>query len=156
MTSQYFCAYHVNKFVVSEIEAFRNWSQMMQRGVKAYVECRVEAAEIYLGSSLDIALLRCSCTGNKIFSEEQLLKPAEFILQIYLMTDAFHKAQQTLDRISGCCQANHGLLGMVTEKFITEQFERFEKAEKDFFGVGDNRSGHMPSPPKTEQRSVVH
>jgi hypothetical protein len=140
MNSQYFCAHHASKIAQSETEAFRNWSQMMHRGTKAYVECRLDAAEIYLGSALDVVLLRCNCSHNELFSESHLIKPAEFLLEIFLMIDAFDKAEQVLRHICEHCHKRASIYGSVSEQFLFDQFERVEKAEKDFFGVWDNKN----------------
>lgn len=56
----------------------------MQRGVKAYVECRIEAAEIYFSAALDVVEVRAGLTSNAIFSEMQWRKPAEFLLNMWL------------------------------------------------------------------------
>lgn len=56
MKSPYFCAYHAERMRACEPEALRSWTEMMRRGVHVYVECRMDAAEIVLGSAVDVAL----------------------------------------------------------------------------------------------------
>lgn len=153
MRSQYFCAYHSEKMKSCESEAIRQWSQLMQRGVKAYSECRIDAAQIYLGSAFDIAHLRSDCEKNGVFSEMHLLKPVEFLLQIYLMTDLFDEAYQVLHRISAVSDKNKDFFTHGAEVFLGDNYERLEVAEKTFFGSAkDHKASLLDSFPL----SAVH
>ena len=80
----YLCAHHLCSIEQDEPRALQVWSQLMQRGVKAYIECRIEAAEIYFCAALDVVEVRAAQTGNAIFGEMQWRKPAEFLLNIWL------------------------------------------------------------------------
>lgn len=134
MTFNYICIYHIERMQVCETEAFRNWGQMMHRGVKAWADCRAEAAHIYLNSALDIALLRSCCENNGIFEEMHFIKPAEFLIELYLLDNAFDHALTLLARVSSLEEVSSQGLSEHASNFLLRQYERVELAEKAFFG----------------------
>lgn len=135
MNFTYLCIYHIERLQACEAEAWRTWSQMMQRGVKAYADCRTEAAHIYLNTALEVALLRNACCETNVsFGELELLKPAEFLIQLYVIEDAFDSALDVLARISSA--ESSGNFGTAVRKFLALQYKRVELAEQAFFGRG--------------------
>lgn len=97
----YLCAHHLCSIEQDEPRALQAWSQLMQRGVKAYVECRIEAAEIYFCAALDVVEVRAAQTGNAIFGEMQWRKPAEFLLNIWSGMGEQNKMLLLIERIAG-------------------------------------------------------
>lgn len=97
----YLCAHHLCSIEQDEPRALQAWSQLMQRGVKAYVECRVEAAEIYFFAALDVVEVRAAQPGNAIFGEMQWRKPAEFLMNIWLGMGEQNKILLLSERIAG-------------------------------------------------------
>lgn len=134
MKTPYLCAYHTVRMRSNESEALRAWSALMQRGVRAYVECRVEASNIYLSAAMDIAFLRLGLNNNAAFSHTHLLKPAEFIVQLFLVDNAFDSARNLLKKIEILSQTNSNLDSSETDAFLESQYTTVEMAENDFFG----------------------
>ncbi len=139
MSSRFFCAYHMERMKQCESEAYRNWSHMMHRGVKAYVDCRVEAARIYLGSALDIAMLRDQCENNRAFTETQIIKPVEFLVELAIAQDQFDAGIQLLTAIT---KSNSSALldSGSFQDALAKLFTRIEAAEKTFFGEPSARA----------------
>ncbi len=131
MKSQYFCAYHAKQICGSETQAFNHWAEVMRRGVKAYMQCRIEAATLFLHSAFDIAQLRSECSVNDAFSAIHLCKPVEFLIQLAIAEGDFQKAMELLERLAmldvQCFNA--GPLHLNT--FLGEQYKVIELAEKD-------------------------
>lgn len=92
MNNQYVGAYDTARMRAYESEACRCWSEMMRRGIQAYNDCRMEAADIYLHCAFDIALLRNTCNKNGIFKKIHTTKPAELLLKLMLIEENYNKA----------------------------------------------------------------
>lgn len=144
MKSQYFCAYHAENMKVCESEALRCWLQMMQRGEKAYVECRMEAARIYMGCALDIAILRSHCKRNSAFSGQHILKPAELLVQLQLACDNLETATELLTRTIETVSAEMGNRSDFKE-LTTALFEQIEAAEKVSLGFNPKTKNSISS-----------
>ncbi len=97
----YLCAHHLCSIEQDEPRALQAWNQLMQRGVKAYVECRIEAAEIYFCAALDVVEVRAAQPDNAIFGEMQWRKPAEFLLNLWLGMGEQNKILRLSERIAG-------------------------------------------------------
>lgn len=99
MKSPYFCAQHAKRILQNESEAFGSWNEMMNIGVQAYSQCRLDAAAIYLGAALDIAFLRTACASNHSFTTLHIVKPAEFLLDLMLSEQRWNQASRLLARV---------------------------------------------------------
>ena len=131
MKSQYFCAYHAKQVCGSETQAFSQWGEVMRRGVKAYVQCRIEAATLFLNAALDIAQLRSECSTNSVFSLMHLCKPVEFLIQLTIAENNFKKATGFLDRLAALDLQHLSDEGARLNTFLGEQYKLIEIAEKD-------------------------
>lgn len=100
MKSNYFCAFHTRNIQTNETEAMGSWISLMRRGSKAFSECRVDASRLYFEASLDIALLRMEQPSNYFFTLLQILKPTDFLMDIYMADESFTEAYATLNKIS--------------------------------------------------------
>lgn len=135
MISKFFCAYHAQRMRSDEQEAYRCWNQMMHRGAKAYAECRIEAANIYLGSALEVALIRAQSKSQKIFSEMHISKPVAFLVELFVAQDKFDICNVLLKRVSEHAEQQYGE-SKSFQSAISELYVRIESAEKAFFGGG--------------------
>lgn len=126
MKATYFCAYHAERLKACESEAFRHWGEMMRRGVQAYAECRLDAAELYLGAALEIALLRRECCENGLFAALHILKPAQFLVELFLLDRQPHKVEELMTRINTHrgCTADLNL-----DDFLAQSISRASSAE---------------------------
>ncbi|WP_053979281.1 hypothetical protein [Marinagarivorans algicola] len=131
MKSQYFCAYHAKQVCGSETQAFSQWAEVMRRGTKAYVQCRLEAATLFLNSALDIAQLRSECNSNNVFSVMHLCKPVEFLIQVAIAEGHFQKATALLNRLAILDVASLNTGACELNTFLGEQYAAIEMAEKD-------------------------
>lgn len=130
MNSRYLCAYHQERLRVCESGAYRFWAEMMRRGAMTYTECRFDAAIIYLGTALDIGLLRQGCEQNGLFSAFHLLKPAEFLYEALLLEQRFGEAEALLRKISSATDhCNDGFAAQL-RSFLAQAYERVEQAGK--------------------------
>lgn len=100
MRSPYLCAYHAERLKACESEAFRYWGEMMRRGVQAYVECRFDAAVLYLGTALEIGLLRQRCQLNGLFEGVHIQKPVEFLVELLKIDRQYQQVNELLDYVS--------------------------------------------------------
>lgn len=100
MKSPYLCAYHAERLKACESEAFRYWGEMMRRGVQAYVECRFDAAVLYLGTALEIGLLRQRCQLNGLFEGLHIQKPVEFLVELLKIDRQYHQINELLNYVS--------------------------------------------------------
>lgn len=96
----YLCAHHLCSIEQNETRALHAWSQLMHRGVKAYIACRIEAAEIYFCAALDVVEVRAAQAGNAIFGEMQWRKPAEFLLNLWLALGEHSKILHLTERLA--------------------------------------------------------
>ncbi len=102
----------------------------MKRAQIAYINCRVDAAELYFLSALEIAIIREQANNSVLFTSIQLTKPLEFIIEIYLVESAFDKAIELLSNVS---ELNLKFHSIPREKFldlIQTLYEKVELAEK--------------------------
>lgn len=99
MRSPYLCAYHAERLKACESEAFRYWGEMMRRGVQAYVECRFDAAVLYLGTALEIGLLRQRCQLNGLFKGLHIQKPVEFLVELLKIDGQYHQVNELLNYV---------------------------------------------------------
>lgn len=152
MNTRYFCAYHAERIRESEPHALRCWVEMMRRGMQAYTECRIEAAQIYLGSALDIGLLRHTCAHNTVFGEIHLTKPADFIIELRL-SEADHEAALSLLNkiadVSETSERNSEKTGNHLQDYINKQRARREFSK----GVAP---GTLPPREQTLQQTLVY
>lgn len=133
MNSKFFCNHHAQQIKACEAEAIRSWSQMMRRGMRAFDECRVEAAFIYLGSALDIALIRMSCDKNRYFGELHLIRPTEALIQLHLLANEFDNALALLSHVSSAGGSNEVVHCRAVVDFLVAQYGLVERAEKAFY-----------------------
>ncbi len=131
MNSRYFCPVHIEKLTNSEQHAFSSWNELMQRAVVAHVHCRIESADIYFRSALEIALLRLRCSRKQLFSDIQLTKPLEFLIDALLAESNYSAAVRLLSRVSSslseCVKSpTNTLLAN-----LQHCYERVEKEEKN-------------------------
>lgn len=126
MKSEYFCVYHAERLKACESDAYRHWAEMMRRGTQAYVECRFEAANLYLGAALDIGLLRHGCAENGLFSVFHVMKPAEFLLEVQLLEQRHDDAETVLGKISAIVDPEGDWLMLQLVNFLMKAYERVE------------------------------
>lgn len=156
MSLRYFCTSHSEAIQTNEPEAWRCWAALMQRGIKAYTECRVDAAYIYLGAALDVALIRNDCGNNKSFCETHAIKPAEFILQLFLIDNDFNRARILLHRISVNCEKNGITQAGLYDTFFAKQYQAVEIAEKAFMEGKNFICVAAPEKQKREPVGTLH
>lgn len=149
MPTKYFCIYQKERLQASEVYAFGLWSEVMKRGTKAYLECRSEAVRIYMGAAVDICLLRLGCPKAKIFEASHLIKPIEFLIQVYILTDEFNLALDLLQRLNeSIIQSNqtdsseYG--GGAFKKFLQSQYRTIELAEQEYFHAEGGKTSKFP------------
>jgi|GEM_PF-3164629 len=99
MKTEYFCDYHLSCICKQEEDALSAWHTLMKRGMRAYVDCRLEAADIFLQAALDIALTRLKLCTNNILNEEHVIQPAQHILELHIANCDFNHADSTLNKI---------------------------------------------------------
>ena len=114
MKSSYLCPYHLARLKKCEIDAMRNWTELMSRGLSAYGQCRLEAASCYLGAALEIALLRINVPQGSRFSDLHIIKPAQSLLEIAALDFRSDVALDILSRISA------GIEGYSTSQTMTD------------------------------------
>lgn len=124
MKSAYFCAYHAERLKACESDAYRHWAEMMQRGTQAYVECRLEAANLYFSTALDIGLLRQSCSENGLFAALHVMKPAEFLLNLQLLEQRHEDAEATLDKVSAIADPQGDWSMQQLVNFLAKAYKR--------------------------------
>lgn len=132
MKTPYFCPFHAERMKVSESEALRCWSEMMRRGIHAYMDCRVEAADLYLGATLDIGLLRYQCAQNAMFSDHHVTKPADFLIELLCGDVRFSAAVATLSRISSAANTAGRNASADLLEWLAMRYAQVERAEKRY------------------------
>jgi len=149
----YLCPNHIAQLQISEKRAMSYWVEIMRRGVKAYSQCRVEASELYLSAAIEIYLLRSACNENSFFSGCHLLKPLDFVLELFIQNQAFDKASKLLGKIESFVEQNNVELSAAILDHIESGYQRIESEEKQYlyqcFGGGDkllaNKNIQYPS-----------
>lgn len=152
MQTPHFCAYQAERIKACGAVALRCWAETMRRGVQAYTACRMETAQIYLGSALDIGLLRYSCRDNLTFNDFHLSKPAEFLLELHLVNDEYGLAIAQLSKISsviydGEQQPSRQLLDQMAKLYT-----RVELCEREYKQV----TRHHTKQPLVADRQQYH
>lgn len=127
MKTPYLCAYHAERLKACESEAFRYWGEMMRRGVQAYVECRFDAAVLYLGTALEIGLLRQRCELNGLFESLHILKPVEFLVELLKVDRQYQEVNKLLEYVAENARpgGNTPLIDFLAKSFI-----RFENPSR--------------------------
>lgn len=134
MKPQFFCAHQATKLKASEQYALGSWIELMRRGTRAHVECRMEAAWIYLNAAVEVSLLRFSLSSNDLFTDMHLAKPLEFLIKGALVTDEFNKATILLTKISAAIEG--GLLAPSEALLnqLSQHCAQVESHEKSYLG----------------------
>jgi hypothetical protein len=132
MKTTYLCAHHAERMKVVESEALRCWTEMMRRGIKAYLGCRSEAADIYLGAAVEIGLLRRGAGKNEIFSNIHIIKPSELLIELFCAELRFLDAVALLSSTSGAIDDSGSHPESQLLKWVEAQYAQVECAEKDY------------------------
>lgn len=132
MKTTYFCAFHSERIKAYEGEAIQQWTEMMHLGTQAYAECRIDAARIYLGSAMEIGLLRHSCPKSLFFDDMHLSQPLQFLIELFIIDDNFDEAIYILSKVStainrGLSDPDAGLL-----ELLAQHYTRVEISEKKY------------------------
>lgn len=133
MSSKYLCFIHIKRILFSEAEALLSWSSMMQRGVNAYTKCRSDTAHTYLSAALDIALLRNECEENKAFWDIHIMKPAELLMQLHLLSEEYEQADLLLSRLVSISSPSGKSMGVELTSFLNQHYEYLKAARKEDF-----------------------
>ncbi len=102
----------------------------MQRAIVAHIHCRIESADIYFRSALEIALLRLRCYRRQLFSDIQLTKPLEFLIDAQLMENNYPAAVRLLSHVSACLAESVKSPTTALLADLQHCYERVEKEEK--------------------------
>jgi hypothetical protein len=132
----YFCAQHAAQIQQNEEQALHYWNQLMQMGVQHYIHCRLDQANAFLNSALELALLRFECQHNQFFQNLQLCKPLEFVMQLLLTEERYDEASLLLAKINNIVcngNCNQALLDS-----IGQQYRLLESSERNYL-LGDER-----------------
>ncbi len=103
----------------------------MQRAIVAHVHCRIESADIYFRSALEIALLRLGSSRKQLFSDVHLTKPLEFLIDTQLAERNYPGAVGLLSRVSSSLSdgAKNPTNTLLAD--LQHFYERVEKEEKN-------------------------
>lgn len=134
MKPQFFCAHQATKIKASEQYALGSWIELMRRGTHAHVECRMEAAWIYLNAAIEISLLRFSLASNDMFTDMHLAKPLEFLIKGALATDEFNKATLLLTKISAAMEGGLLVPGKALVNQLAQHRAQVQDHEKSYLG----------------------
>lgn len=99
MQLRHLCCSHALLIQNDEQQAYHHWQSTMHSGIQAFVQCRMEEAKNYLSAALEIAMIRFSGGDNESFTVLQLIKPSEFLCQIYLCEENTAGASMVLRAI---------------------------------------------------------
>ncbi len=131
----------------------RFWVEMTRRGIQAYSECRADGANIYLGSAVEIAMLRLICSKNQHFHTHHLQRPLEVLIEHFISQCDFDEGVLLLNQISRDIEeANLSDQNSITN-IISALFEKLEHSEKEYF-CSDSHSVASKKP--TVQTANVH
>ncbi len=135
MRLNYFCPHHVAVIRQCENTAAQWWNELMKRGMLAYNDCRLEAADIFLKSALSLSLLRYSESRNNWLSSIHITKPAEFLLELAINEQQFDSAIQLLSTISNETWPYVSEFEHSITEFLAKQYERVESLEKEYMST---------------------
>ena len=96
MQPKHICCSHALIIQHDEKQAFHHWQSTMSSGVQAFIQCRMEDAKNYFNAALEIAFLRSGCVSNEFFVVAQLVKPAEFLVEVYLCEENIRGASMVM------------------------------------------------------------
>ncbi len=130
MKTTYFCAFHAERMKAYEGEAIQHWTQMMRRGTQAYSECRIDAARIYLGSAMEIGLLRHSCPKSMFFDDMHLTQPLSFLIELLILDESFDEAIYVLSKISTAINERRADPRSELLEVLANHYSRVEISEK--------------------------
>lgn len=127
------CAYHAAQIALYEPQAAKYWGEMMNSAMQAYVNCQVDKAYLYFKTALDVAGLRAACSTNNVFSVGHITKPAEFLLQLYILENRFDQSMKLLSRLEVIqIEALRGSPECSISTFLETQYEKVELAENAY------------------------
>lgn len=98
MDHQYICSRQILEVEQNEFFAFEAWTSSMREGISHYAVCRWDTARVLLGRAFEIASVRMQVDRNRYFSGLSLLKPYEFLFEVFVSEDAFLYASDYLWR----------------------------------------------------------
>ncbi len=130
MKTTYFCTFHAERMMAYEGEAIQYWTQMMRRGTQAYSECRIDAARIYLGSAMEIGLLRHSCVKSMFFDDMHLTQPLSFLIELLILDESFDEAIYILSKISTAINERRTVPDSGLLEVLANHYSRVEISEK--------------------------
>lgn len=95
-----FCQAHLSYIKNDENYAFNAWNNVMNKAVRAYIECKKELAITLFKTASDIAFLRLSIKNNFFFDNTTITKPSEFIISLLCDDCEFKHATDILLKLS--------------------------------------------------------
>lgn len=104
MSHQYICPRQVVEIEHNELSAFEAWTSAMNEGISHYALCRWDTAQILLGRAFEIASVRLLVDKNRYFTGLNLLKPYEFLFEVFVSEDEFLYATEYLCRAAALLQ----------------------------------------------------
>lgn len=133
MQYKHLCTLHALQIQFSEAQALEVWDGFMRQGIASYAHCQWKCSVNYLSAALEVASLRAETCKNLHFTGLHLLKPFEFILDIFISQKELTKALRLIQKVSVLVQSQdstaskplHILLQRYTQKLI-------EAAQQDF------------------------
>lgn len=159
MRLNYFCPHHVAVIRQCEGTAVQWWNELMKRGLLAYNDCRLEAADIFLKSALSLSLLRYAEPHNAWLTSIHITKPAEFLIELALNEQQFDAAIQLLSTISNETWPYVSDFEDSITEFLAKQYERIESQEKEYMSKNfTQKPHHMFTKAKapTQARHALH
>lgn len=143
MRLNYFCPYHVDKIRQCENTAAQWWNELMKRGLVAYNECRLEAADIFMKSALSLSLLRYSEPNNHWLTSIHITKPAEFLVEMHISEQQYDAAIQLLSQISNDTWPFVSDFEEKITEFLAVQYERIESLEKSYMNANQTLGSNL-------------
>lgn len=123
MHHQYICPRQMIEIESNEFYAFEAWNCALRDGISHYAQCRWDSAQIFLGRAFEIAGVRLIADKNRYFSGLNLLKPYEFLFEVFVSEDAFLYASDYLYRAMALLQ-HSGRPLTPTEVFALRSYAR--------------------------------
>lgn len=105
------------------------WHRTMQRGVNAFVMCRMDEARHCFHATIEIAYLRLACKKNEHFGSTNVVKPLAFLVDIYMCDEEvdyasrlLHSACEVLfsDRLT-CAREDRSQLSAMQDKLTVHK-----------------------------------
>ena len=144
MQYKHLCISHALQIQFNEAQALEIWDGFMRQGIASYAHCQWNCSVNYLSAALEVASLRAETCKNQQFTGLHLLKPFEFILDIFISQKEFTQALTLIKKVRVLIESQEVSAEKPLQALLQRYTQKLIEAVQDDFDLspqGDDQQG---------------